>query len=198
MYPLFETIKILDGNIYNLKWHQWRFEKSYKHFFSKHANYFIEDVISLPDNVKTGLFKLRFSYDLNHYELAFKPYIIKEIQSLKIIHDNTIEYTLKYSDRNHLNTLLEQRENCDEILIVKNGLITDTSFTDIILFDGEKWKTPKTPLLKGTCRERLLHEKKISEAEIKADDLYKYQLFKLINAMRDFDEAESVDVRNIC
>jgi len=197
MFPLFETIKICDGKIFNLKWHQWRFEQSCKNYFGKLATYKLTNVISLPDSVKTGLFKLRLSYNLDHYKLEFNPYTYKKISSLKMICSDHIEYTLKYSDRNQLNELLAQKDNCDDILIIKNILITDTSFTNIVFLDGEKWITPKTPLLKGTCRERLLHKQKIFEAEIKVDDLHRYQSFKLINAMRDFDETESLAMKNI-
>lgn len=197
MFPLFETIKIHDGKIFNLKWHQWRFEQSCKSYFDKMAYFKLADVISLPDKVKTGLFKLRFSYNPDHFKLQFDPYIYKKISYIKVIHCDNIEYTFKYSNRNQLDKLLAQQGNCDDILIVKNDLITDTSFANIVFFDGNKWITPKKPLLKGTCRERLLYEKKISEADIKKDNLHKYQFFKLINAMRDFDNGESLPVKNI-
>ena len=197
MFPLFETIKIFNGKIYNLEWHKWRFEKSYRYYFGKNVNYRIEDVISLPEKINSGLLKLRFSYNLKNYKLEYEPFRIRKIRSLKIIEDNTIEYSLKYSDRNCLETLLAQKENCDDILIVKNGIITDTSFSNIIFFDGEKWKTPKTPLLKGTCRERLINKQKIFEEDIKVNDLWNYKCYKLINAMRDFHETESISISSL-
>lgn len=198
MFPLFETIKIFDGKIFNLKWHQQRLERSCKFYFGKKTAYAFADAISLPENVKTGLLKLRFSYDTNGYRLQFEPYTCKKITSLKMIRDDHIEYALKYTDRSHLNGLLEQKGTCDDILIVKNGLVTDTSFANIVFFDGKNWVTPRTPLLKGTCRERLLCKKKIFKAGIKPKDLSHFTHFKLINAMRDFDGSESERIANIC
>ena len=49
------------------------------------------------------------------------------------------------------------RGACDEILIIKDGHITDTSISNIVfrLPDGW-WLTPFTPLLKGIMRTYLL------------------------------------------
>jgi 4-amino-4-deoxychorismate lyase len=68
-------------------------------------------------------------------------------------------------------------------LIVKNGFITDTSSANILFYDGRDWVTPSTPLLMGTCREKLLRGGKIREENIKRDDIYKFKHFRLINAM---------------
>ena len=43
---------------------------------------------------------------------------------------------------------MHKREQ-DEILITRNGLLTDTSIANIALFNGKEWHTPKHPLLKG-------------------------------------------------
>ena len=197
MFPLFETIKVSDGRICHLEWHRRRLGQSCKIYFAREAAYKLTDVIVVPKNAKRDLFKLRFSYDADGYQLQFEPYANKKITSLKIIRDDTINYALKYSDRSHLEALLKQKGNCDDILIIKKGFVTDTSFSNIVFFDGKKWITPATPLLKGTCRERLLYEKKIFEADIKQKDLLHFTHFKLINAMRDFEETEKVHVNNM-
>ncbi len=197
MFPLFETIRICDGEILNLKWHQQRLERSCKSYFGKKTAIALTDAISLPENVKTGFFKLKFSYDANDYRLQFEPYKFKKITSLKIIRDDDIEYSLKYTDRTLLDKLSDQKGICDDILIIKNNLVTDTSFANIVFYNGKNWLTPRTPLLRGTCRERLLREKKIFKADIKPEDLSHYTHFKLINAMRDFDEVDSSLVGHI-
>jgi hypothetical protein len=43
-----------------------------------------------------------------------------------------------------------QRGNADEIIIVRNGLLSDTSYSNIALFDGTMWVTPKTHLSTDT------------------------------------------------
>jgi 4-amino-4-deoxychorismate lyase len=69
--------------------------------------------------------------------------------------------------------------------------------SNLVFFDGTRWLTPSTPLLPGTCRERLLSDGKISERRIRQEDLYLYQGVKLINAMRELDEEEFIPIGNI-
>ncbi len=197
MFPLFESIKVLNGKIFHLEWHRWRFERSYKYFFGKSAPFKIEEVISLPDESIVGLHKLRFSYGINAYRIDYEPYVYKKINSLKLLHHNSINYSLKYTDRSDLDFLLTKKGNCDDILIVKNQLVTDSSLANIVFFDGKKWTTPKSALLKGTSRERLISNKIIHEEEIELNDLKNYKCFKLINAMRDFNEVESLAIDSI-
>lgn len=197
MYPLFETIKIHDGKAYNLEWHQWRYEKSYNSYYGKNLKSKLVDIVSIPEEAKTGFIRLRFNYNKTDYKLDFEPYQFRKIESLKLIQDDAIDYSLKYSDRTYFDKLLGQNINCDDILIVKKNLITDTSFSNIVFYDGKRWRTPKNPLLNGTCRERLIHENAILEEDIKMNDLYKFKYYKLINAMLDINDSERLDISTI-
>lgn len=86
--------------------------------------------------------------------------------------------------------MFAQRGETDDILIVRNELLTDTSICNIALLDGDKWYTPAAPLLYGTMREKLLSESKIRAIEIRLDSLANYQKIRLFNAMIDFGEIE--------
>ena len=108
-----------------------------------------------------------------------------------------VDYHLKYADRSIFDALLQKRGSADEILIVKNGLITDTSYTNVVLFDGNQYVTPKSPLLKGTQRAYLLKTGKIIEKEIAVEQLSIYQSVFLINAMMDFSSCPVVAVNSI-
>ena len=129
--------------------------------------------------------------------IEFKPYQPRTIKSLKLVEDDEIDYAFKYADRESINLLYERRGTYDDILIVKNNLITDTSFCNIIFFDGQKWVTPELPLLKGTKRQQLLDEGIINEARILVEDLGSFKKFMLINAMLDFDENRSLSIHGI-
>ena len=76
----------------------------------------------------------------------------------------------------------------EEIVIVQQNHLTDTSYTNIALFDGELWITPSTPLLNGTRRKQLLNAGKIIEREVLVTDLNSFQSISLINAMIDLEE----------
>ena len=82
-------------------------------------------------------------------------------------------------------------------MIVKNGMVTDSSICNIVFFDGHKWITPESPLLKGTTRERLIKSGRIKQHNIRVSEISNYQYFKLINAMRDFDDIREIEVINI-
>ena len=69
-----------------------------------------------------------------------------------------------------------------------NGFLTDTSYCNILLFDGTDWITPENPLYKGVQRECLLDEKIIKVGEIHERDLNNYEFFMLVNAMFVFKE----------
>ena len=89
-----------------------------------------------------------------------------------------------------MNILFEKKDKADEIIIVKNGYITDTSIANIVIYDGTSWLTPKVPLLRGTARARLLEEKEIIEANITVKMLLKSQKLALLNAMIGMDIIE--------
>lgn len=75
-------------------------------------------------------------------------------------------------------------------LIVRNGLLTDTSIANIALWNGLHWYTPAHPLLKGTHRARLLDEGILTERDIPVEEIKQYQKICLFNAMLHFGEME--------
>jgi len=146
----------------------------------------LNEAIPVPDDLDRGLYKCRITYDENGFgEAAFSPYILKNIKSLKIVRCDDIDYRFKYDERGVINDLLAQRGNCDDILIIKNGYVSDTSVCNIVFFDGDQWVTPATPLLRGTKRAKLIHEGVIYEAVFTEEDLSRFKTFCLINAFRE-------------
>ncbi len=196
-YPLFETICIKDGMLLNKQWHKKRFEYSYQSYYGNKPTLQILENILFPEKYKTGIIKLRISYNKTSKKEEYEKYTLKNIETLKIVFDDTIDYSLKYTNREKLNKLLAKKGNCDDILIIKNGKVTDSSYTNIIFNDGTNWVTPSSALLKGTARERLIHAGIIKEKDIFIEDIKKFNSFKLINAMRDFDSVSETDIKNI-
>ena len=174
-----ETIKIDDLKICNLSYHQKRVDNTIGN-----AKLDLKKIINPPAE---GLLRCRIVYNLQEYKVEYIPYIKRNVRVLKAVFSDTIEYDKKYEDRTALDLLFEQRDMCDDILIVKNGYVTDTSIANIAFYDGEKWLTPEKPLLVGTTRARLLEEKKIFPADIKYEEIYKFKKLALMNAMIDFD-----------
>lgn len=186
MCRLFETIRILDGEPQNLVLHEKRLNASRRKLFRITGAISLTEHVSVPDDCLTGVYRCRVIYDESVVSVEFIPYQPATVRMLKVVHADEIDYSLKYLDRTCLTGLID-REVADDVLIIKNGFVTDTSYSNIVFTDGRDWITPDTPLLKGTMREKLLLDGTIIEERITVDDLGRFTHFRLINAMLGFD-----------
>jgi 4-amino-4-deoxychorismate lyase len=117
------------------------------------------------------------------------------INSLALAEHNTIDYTYKYHNRDDINKLQALHSERDDILIIKNTFVTDTSFTNVVFRDhAGKLYTPKSTLLAGTKRNQLLKAGIIHEKEIKMSDIGSYVGLYMINAMIDIEDDVFVRV----
>ena len=184
MYPLFESIRVEGGQTHLLHYHQARIERSYRQLFQKECSWKLESL--LPDLPITGLHKLRFLYNDRTFTFELVPYNARKIETLKCVEINTYNYDLKFTDRSGIDQAFALRGDCDDVLMTKNGLLTDTSYCNILLFDGTDWVTPAEPLFKGVQREYLLDQKMARVGSIHRRDLHLYIGFQLINALNPF------------
>jgi 4-amino-4-deoxychorismate lyase len=197
MSLLFESIKIINSRVYNIIHHNNRLNESRKRLFNRTDLIDLNAVINIPERIREGLFKCRIIYSEEILRIEFEPYIYRDVKSLKLVYDDSINYRYKYQDRNALNKLLQLKDDCDDILIIKNGFVTDTSYSNIAFFDGGKWVTPSTPLLCGTKREFLLKEGFIHEEEIKTRDIRFFNKAVLLNAFYDFENRCEIEIKEI-
>jgi 4-amino-4-deoxychorismate lyase len=198
MYRFIETIRIEQGRLQHLNYHQERVNRTVAHFWGGDATPIsLAEVIRVPQEKMTVILKCRVTYGEQIEKVEFEHYLPHPVTSLRVVRDDNNDYKFKFANRDRLNELLKQRGICDDVLIVKKGLITDTSYCNILFYDGRNWVTPATPLLKGTCRARLLNNGIITEEIITLADLGKFQKFMLINAMLEFDEKRSADIEGI-
>lgn len=197
---LLETIRVEQGEFSNLLFHQKRLNHSRKELFGCVQEIDLVSVLQIhvaeiPDN---QLYKCRILYDKEIQKVEFTPYKIPIINSLKLVSCDEIEYSHKYQNRQLINELLIQKANADDIIIVKNGLITDSSFANLLFFNGDHWLTPTFPLLKGTQRAKLMEQEKVRVADIRPEDLHNFQKIRLINAMLRFEDEMDVLIEKIC
>lgn len=197
MYQLVETIKCSDGKLENLRYHQSRLNLSRKALFRPCKEINLQDSVAVPEEYRKGLFRCRVIYSRNIEKIEFLPYRARAVTSLKLVEGQYIDYRYKYTDRQNLENLFSRRGTCDDILIVKNGFISDSFVANAVFFDGKKWWTPDTPLLPGTQRARLIHEKKLFVCPVTPGDLHKYQKAGLINAMQDLNDMPEVEISRI-
>jgi len=198
MSLLVETIRIENGRILNISFHNERVIRSLYNIYGLVKKTDLEKIIKVPEAALEGIFKCRVLYDDKTTMVEVLPYTFRQIRSLKMIFSEEICYPYKYINRDRINKLFDMRGECDDILIVKNGKVTDTSYSNIIFRDTKgNWVTPSTFLLPGTRRASLLQSRKIKEADIPYNEISKYTELKLINAMTGIEDTEGIPVSSI-
>jgi len=189
MSRFIETLQFKNGSLQNLKCHNRRFNHCRK------DNYGIEEAVDLRKLIDASsllnniTYKITISYSETINDVSIIEYHKKTINTLKIVEASPdFDYSYKYSNRREINQLLLKKESCDDIIILKNKLITDISFANIVFYDGNKYFTPASPLLKGTKREELLEKQMISIEEIYVKDLQLFKYCHIINAMLELED----------
>lgn len=190
MSRFIETIKLLDGHFYLLDYHQKRVEQTIAHFYKKTSTLDLTSYLAEKDVPAQGLYKCRIIYEEHISSVEFLPYSIKPINSLKIVHSDSIQYPFKFEQRELLTRLYEKKGECDEIIIVQKNQVTDASYANLVFYNGKEWLTPTSYLLNGTMRQNLLDQQKIRNAKISLEDIANFEKVKLINAMLGFEGAE--------
>lgn len=191
-----ETIKVVDGKFLNLPYHMERMNATMIAFFN--TTMFVELWIGdIPEELRTGVVKCRIIYSHASVKVEYERYQIRKISSLKLVNVHDLDYSFKYADRTSLNILLQRKGDCDDILIVKDGYITDTSYSNVVFESTSGMYTPSTYLLAGTKRRQLLDDGLIKQAEIRIEDIHKYDKLYIINAMVDLQDNVKLDIINL-
>lgn len=186
MYRFIESIQLRDGEFKRLPLHQARVTKTMACFYPNEKIIDLESLLANCSYPPEGLFKCRVVYDSEVQLVEFVPYVRREIRSLRLVETSLEPTPYKFEDRIALNAAFARRGDCDDIVLVRDGLLTDSSYSNIALYDGANWYTPRLPLLYGTNRADLLEKGLLTERDIRVDDLKNYTHIALFNAMMEF------------
>jgi 4-amino-4-deoxychorismate lyase len=184
-----EAVRIQDGLPRNLEYHQKRCGRTRQRFFPELPPLDLERALSGVTLPREGRHKCRILYSAGIEEIDVTPYTPRRVESLKIVEDDTIDYRYKYADRSAVEKLLARREGCDDVLIVRQGKVTDISYANVAFLLRGRWYTPSSVLLPGTMRRFLLDTRRIEEREIVPEDIRLFEGLSLINAMLDLGEV---------
>jgi len=184
---LFETIKIEDGDIINLEYHQQRVDFAFKNLYRSIDSIKLHDI--LDKRPKNGLYRAKVVYGKNGLiDCSFYIYNRKVIKTIGLIEVPELIYNYKYSNREMFKKLKDKFYEFDELLVTKNGFLTDTTIANIALLnEGNYWHTPKNALLNGTVRQRYIDLNRLIEKMIHFHDLKNYSKIATLNAMVDFN-----------
>ncbi len=188
MSVLLETIRCVNGVALYLEYHQKRVDESRIALFDTNHSLVLRDYIAPP---KHGVFRCRIVYSRTIHTIEYLPYLPKSIRTLQIV-SSIISYDYKFADRSSLEALKKKYPKADDIVIEKDGFITDTSIANLAFFDGKVWFTPDKPLLEGTTRKRLLESGFLTPRAIKKEDLGYFKNVSLMNAMIGFHPIKSI------
>ena len=192
-----ETIRIQDGHAHHVADHIERMCRTALHFGFV-APLLPADLDALvPRNLRTGSVRCRIIYDHTLREITFTPYRRRCIERLIAVDAGAMDYTFKYADRSPLEQPNIRLSETDELLFIRGGYVTDTSYTNLILRRGQELFTPDTCLLDGTCRRRLLRTAQVRTATIRLSDLSAYDELLLVNAMMPLGEALRLPVTSV-
>lgn len=198
MYPLLETIRIEDGVVKNIDYHQDRVNRSLLSIGYQGSGLNIMKIIDIPNEFINGVVKCRIQYGAtDEYSLHFIPYHKRKIDGLHLVNGNHLQYSLKWANRDDINKLMRAMPASEDILITVNDRITDSSYCNVAFKNQEGWITPEQPLLKGTQRHFLLDNGILKTGYILKSDLFKYSAIRLFNAMIPWNEAIELDIKNI-
>ncbi len=187
MSRFIESICIKNGEIQNILYHQKRIDRVLNAYFGNKSSIDLSERVNHEILPKTGIWKCRVIYSKNIISLGISRYKIKKPKSLKVIHCDNIDYTFKFENRNQLNALFKQKKEADDIIIVKNGRLTDSYYCNLAFLKDGRWFTPSSPLLKGTMRSYLLANGKIIEYDILLKDINQFTEIMIFNAMIPFN-----------
>lgn len=196
MYRFIETIRAEDGRLQNLDSHRERMLRTR----AEHGATSTNEI----DNIFHGLLvhgqgrtRVRITYGLGgDFQVQQWPYMRKKIENMQIVDIREQNYPYKYSDRAWIYALLE-KSGTDEILMIKDGCVTDCSVANLAFYDGSEWWTPDTPLLPGTQRARLLKTGILQTRPVLETDLSSFVSFRLINAMLPWEDGVEHDISTI-
>ncbi len=186
MSLFFETVKVENGKIFNLKEHNLRLNKTIKDIYKKRDSIDISKYIEIPDN---SSYRYKIIYSSKIEDVSYQIYRAKEFNSFRFIKSDII-YPYKSVNREKIDNLFQKRDGCDDIILVKDGLVQDTSIANIAIYDGKKWYTPKKPLLCGTQRAKLLKSGLIIEKDLRVEDFKNIVSFAIMNSLIGFREIK--------
>ena len=105
MERFIETIKVLDGQFYNLEAHERRARATVEAFWGKPLAWEVGRMV-VPAAMCSGLVKCRVVYDSEVREVSFQPYVMRRIRSLRLVNGDGVDYRYKSTDRSVFARLL--------------------------------------------------------------------------------------------
>lgn len=166
MIRLIETIRIVDGHFMLLPLHERRMMSSCLELYGCEAPSLGLTDTDIPCSFRNGVVKCRVTYDREIVGVKFERYTPRLPRSLRLVCGDSLDYHLKYADRGSLSAMHALCDGADEVIIVRDGLVTDTTYSNLLFRVPGGYLTPARPLLGGVMRRHLIESGIAREADI--------------------------------
>jgi 4-amino-4-deoxychorismate lyase len=177
-----ESIWIKDHRIQKLKYHQLRMEKTYQSLYGNRPMWKLPNLIHRYAITSKDI-KCRVLYNKDNIHVDYHHYTRNSIKSLKIVKAENIRYSIKFFHRAQLDELYAKRGECDEIMIINNGFVSDAYYYNLVFENGNRLVTPSDNLLPGVMRSYYLAKGIILAKKLSMDDVFGFKSVHLINAL---------------
>ena len=107
-----ETIRVEDGQVYNLPYHVERLNRTRAAFWKDISPIDLTGIISSQS--LSGIWKCRIVYGKEIEEVTYMPYQMRMVASLRLVTSDKIDYSYKRTNREGLNELFGRRGNADD------------------------------------------------------------------------------------
>jgi 4-amino-4-deoxychorismate lyase len=198
MSRFLETIRIRDGAPLHLEWHQRRVDDTFRVFYPGVPPLSLDALIAETEMDASVEQRCRIVYDEATNEITVTPFQPRTIRSLRLTDlPPDYDYRYKYADRRILELAFSRRGDADDVLLLRDGWITDTSVANVAFLSNGRWYTPALPLLAGTTWKRLVSGGVIVPRPVHADDLHRFEACIVLNALNEWDERSAIPVSAI-
>ena len=194
MFSFLETIRIENGLLKNLTYHQKRVNDTFESIYSDRVPFDLSEALLKQNIPSSGIYRVRIIYEEQIKSIEFIPYQEKNIVTLKMVNTGEFDYGFKWADRSYFEQTLAENNEVDEVIFELDGKIQDCTIANLAFLKNGIWYTPKNPLHWGTTRARLIDENKIQETDIFLNELSSYSHICLINVFRELSLAKSLSV----
>lgn len=184
MIRFIESIRLLNGTVENVKYHQARINETFAFYFEGKAPISLQQIIDSNQPPENGLFKLRIVYAETLEKIEYLPYqapFFRKFQCFRIPDD--FIYRFKFANRIFFENISKKIEPDVLPVLIQKGLVTDSTFTNLVFKRGDKWFTPKTPLLQGVQLQIMTETFPVNKVEIRETEIETFDAIYPINAL---------------
>lgn len=197
LFPLFETIAIINGKAQNLAYHQARLDNAMQYYFKQNNTFELSQILQIPIIYQQGLVRCRVDYNATDFKITFYAYTPRKIERFQCVYTDNLDYRFKYSDRKRLEFLKNLHPQVDEIIIINNGYVSDCTLGNLLFLCENQWISSQNYLLKGTQLSYLVEQKVVTLTQITATDLRHFQAVMMVNALNPFDLKRALPISTI-